>query len=402
MKKAKPATPGASPRPSSSAKSTTASKRAASPVVGPWSSKSTADPPPTLSPREAPSPSPSLSPTPRTGVSTKTAPLKRATTTPLPLGSLRPQPVEVPPATPRTVASDETGAVSDRLESARKELRATRKDGNMRTIRSAAEELNKAEKEHTTRVVNARLFLEEQLAASEAERERLATELGAMRERCAAYEEEVEEHKSTAAKLQEARAELSAAQARWAGEWRGVHEELAATRTKLTLATNQLGGARLQLDAEVRSRKELQAQNAQLRADAAEALARDAASRARVEGVEASRDELRLLRATLASKLEVKGAQLAEAQAQLKDARAEIDDLRPSLQRLSIAPPTAPAGDASLAGARERLEGFRDAQAHLRAQRALMRDQLTQQIAEARPPRAAWERHQPQALTASE
>ena len=402
MNKPKSASSAASPRPSSAksaspTKSTSASptkstaaassKRAASPGLGPWSAKSTAAEPPLVSPRESPSPSP----TPRTAVSTKTAPLKRATTTPLPLDSLRPQPVEVPPATPRTVASDETGGVSERLESARKELRSTRKDGNMRTIRSAAEELNKAEKEHTTRLVTARVVLEEQLAHSEAERERLTMELGVMRERCAAYGEEVEEHRSTAARLEEARAELSAA-----------HEELAATRTQLTLATNQLGGARLQLDTEVRSRKELKAQNALLRADAAEALASDAASRARIEGVEASRDELRLLRATLASKLEVKGAQLAEAQAQLRDARGEIDDLRPSLQRLSIAPPPAPAGDAILAGARERLEGLRDAQAHLRAQRALMRDQLTQQIAEGVAPRAAWERHQPQAVIASE
>ena len=79
------------------------------------------------------------------------------------------------------------------------------------------------------------------------------------------------------------------------------------------------------------------------------------------------------MHATLASKLEVKGEQLAEAQAALRDARADMDELR-----------TRP----GLPGARGRLEGLRDAQQHLRALRSRMREG-------AGAPRAAWEEEVP-------
>ena len=160
-----------------------------------------------------------------------------------------------------------------------------------------------------------------------------------------------------------------------------MQEELDAERTKLTLATHQLSGARLQYDGAAQKRAEAEREMAALRQSvraanqrADEMAAQRQGVEARICAAEASRDELRLLRATLASKLEMKDAQLTEVHEQLREAREQLAELREELQG------EAPPGEASLHGARGRLQGFREAQAQLRAVRAASMS-----------PRKAWE-----------
>ena len=122
------------------------------------------------------------------------------------------------PDTPQTPLQDEEQLMRQRLAHARQDINSSRQMGNMRSMRQACEELSRAEQDHTRHLVE--------------ERTRLCAE------------------------LEEVRCELAAAQSSRNSESRAAHEELTAMRTKLTLANNQLAGARLQYETEARVRAE--------------------------------------------------------------------------------------------------------------------------------------------------
>jgi len=273
--------------------------------------------------------------------------------------------------------------MNGRLEVARQALVYARREGNMRSMREAADEFLRAERDQTSHVINAHRTLAHDLAFAEAERWRLQAALtdanAIIRSACAEAsqvsaerDEALEAHRKTSVDLDDTGRELAAAQLQGVN----AETELKNLRTQLTLASNQLAGVQMQYDAE-RSRHadgevdrealRLSVEHANERADAAVSAALE--MQARVGRLEEELGQLQLLRATLISKFELKDEQLAQMQAAHREARAEVHEARRQLRELQQEPDRPSMLSEHVPGARSRIEVFREAQKELRSVR---------------------------------